>query len=292
MALAVLAVILGSWAAPHSAAPPPLANEAALLAAPTDRLTLWRFAAEPEIVVAIFPTMHAQAMALNRVAAFIERPGSPRNHVLDETALRAALGTGAEDFDSYYYGHDYRAADLARFFATAAADGLALHEAERELQARLAAAGLFAPPMKGALISLPPQGDGLLDPPARATILHHELSHGAYFTNADYAGYVKLFWSRLTAAERAAFRRFLGFQGYDTANDDLMRNETQAYLVFTTDLRMFDPSRLGLPEADALRTRFIAGLPLPWLRADATPPLPSNPRGAETAPKPARINTP
>jgi hypothetical protein len=255
------------------AEPPPLADEAALLAAPTDRLTLWRFRADPDIVVAIFPTLHAQAMALNRVATFVERPGVPRDHVLDDGALRAVIGQGQpggqDGFDTYYYGHDYRAADLARFFATAASDGVNLHAAERELKARLKAAGLFKPRSQLALISLPPHGDGLLDDGGRATILDHELSHGAYFTDPRYAAYVVGFWNGLTETERSAFRRYLGAQGYDTGNDDLMRNETQAYLVFTADPRMFDMARLGLPEAPRLRTEFLSGLPVDWLRQDA-----------------------
>jgi hypothetical protein len=247
----------------------PFADEATLLSTPTDHVTLFRFAPAPRIVVAIFPTLHEQALALNRVAAFIERPGVPRNHVLGDAALRAAIGQGGIDFDTYYLGHDYRAGDLARFYATASADGVPLNATEQALKTRLAEAGLFQPGQPQALISLPPEGSNILDPPARAAILDHELSHGAYFTNQAYEDYVKHFWRNLTAAERAAFRRFLGEQGYDTGNDDLMRNETQAYLVFTTDPRIFDPSRLALPEALKLREIFLRGLPTPWLRNDA-----------------------
>jgi len=253
----------------HGAAQPPLADEAALLAAGSGRFTLWRLSAAPHILVAIFPSLHAQAMALNRVAAFVERPGVPRDHVLDDQALGAAIGDTPETFDTYYYGHDYRAADLARFFAAAAQDGVALNGAERTLKSRLDTAGFFRSGPAAALISLPPGGDGLLDQAGRATILAHELSHGAYFTDAGYAAYVARFWSGLSEAERTAFRHYLGSQGYDTSNDDLMRNEAQAYLIFTTDPRMFDRARLGLPEAETLRARFLSALPLPWLRRDA-----------------------
>jgi hypothetical protein len=276
--LGVVSVVAALWmvlrtppqhghAAPTEA--PPMADESALLDAPTDHLTLWRFSADPDIVVAIFPTLHAQAMALNRIATFVERPGVPRDHVLDDGALRAVIGQGQDGFDTYYYGHDYRAADLARFFATAASDGVTLHTAERELKTKLNAAGLFKPKSQLALISLPPHGTGMLDDAARATILDHELAHGAYFTDPRYAAYVVGFWNGLTETERGAFRRYLGAQGYDTANDDLMRNETQAYLVFTADPRMFDMSRLGLPEAQSLRKAFLNGLPVDWLRHDA-----------------------
>jgi hypothetical protein len=249
----------------------PMADEAALLAAPTKKLSLWRFSADPRIVVAIFPSLHAQALALNRVAAFVERPGVPRDHVLDDTALAAAMGHTALTFDTYYYGHDYRSADLARFYATADHDRAALNENERGLRARLDAARFFngAP---AALITLPPHGDGILDPVGRTTVLNHELAHGAYFTDPAYAAYVDAFWTGLTEAQRSAFRQFLEGEGYDGGNDDLMRNETQAYLIFTADPRMFDPTRIGVPEALELRRAFIAGLPTAWLRKDADPP--------------------
>jgi hypothetical protein len=268
-AVVLLTVVNKPASDPKPDTRPPLADEAALLAAPTGQFTLWRFGADPDIVVAIFSSLHEQAMALNRVAAFVERPGVSRDHILDDGALRAVIGQAQESFDTYYYGHDYRAADLARFFATAARDGLALHDAERALKTRLDAAGFFKPDAQAALISLPPRGEGMLDPAARATILHHELAHGAYFTDPRYAAYVVKFWNGLTEQERGAFRRYLGQQGYDMANDDLMRNETQAYLMFTGDPRMFDITRLGLPEAEDLRRTFLSGLQLAWLRGDA-----------------------
>ena len=271
--VAVLGAVLAFRRAPqpaeHDAVTLPSADEAGLLAAPTDTLSLWRFRAAPRIVVAIFPSLHAQAMALNRVAAFVERPGVPRDRVLDDAELGAAMGRTDDAFDSYYYGHDYREADLARFYATADHDHRMLNDAERALRARLRDAGFFetGPPL--ALITLPPHGSGLLDPAARATILHHELSHGAYFTDPAYAAYVESFWAALSEPERTAFRHFLAGEGYDAGNDDLMRNETQAYLVFTADPRMFDASRIGLPEALDLRHAFLAGLTPGWLRGDA-----------------------
>jgi len=172
-------------------------------------------------------------------------------------------------FDTYYYGHDYRGADLARFYAIADHDKAALNENERALRVLLHAAGVFSGNTPSALITLPPHGDGLLDATGRATILNHELSHGAYFTDPTYTAYVETFWTGLSEQERTAFRQFLDGEGYDSVNDDLMRNETQAYLVFTADPRMFDPNRIGVPEALSLRKAFLDRIPLEWLRKDA-----------------------
>jgi hypothetical protein len=50
----------------------------------------------------------------------------------------------------------------------------------------------------------------------------------------------------LSDGQRAGFRHFLGDQHYDTANEDLMLNEAQTYLVNTNDKRYFLPDYAGL----------------------------------------------
>jgi hypothetical protein len=126
-------------------------------------------------------------------------------------------------------------------------------------------------PGAGALISIPPEdASQQIDATARATILHHELAHGVFFTDPVYAAYARSFWNTaLTDAQRAGFRRFLGADGYDTANDDLMLNEAQAYLIHTSDARYFVPDRVGMSEAEAaaLRESFVRGMPGGWLKA-------------------------
>jgi hypothetical protein len=81
----------------------------------------------------------------------------------------------------------------------------------------------------------------------------------------------------LSDKQRAGFRDFLGDQHYDTANEDLMLNEAQAYLVHTNDKRYFLPDHAGLTEEDATRLReiFVRGMPGGWLKAAAQA---SNPR--------------
>jgi hypothetical protein len=119
----------------------------------------------------------------------------------------------------------------------------------------------------GAVISLPPLSQHPpIDASARTTILRHEVSHGVYFTDPAYAAYTTHFWAdAMTAGERAAFRRMLGEEGYDTSNEDLMRNEMQAYLVHTPDPRFFSAARMGI-DAISLRRKFVAGMPPGWLR--------------------------
>jgi hypothetical protein len=251
----------------------PSADEFSLLAAHAPDTLLYRFAADPAVVVVLFPSLHEQALTLNRVAVFLEYAGASRTHVLDDASLHKTIAEGHMQFDYFYDGHDYRATDLARFFTTADTDGVALNPSEKHLRAdiaRLRGTRLGF----GALISLPQVGADALDAPTRAAILRHELSHGLYFTDPVYAAMVARFWqTTMTDQERVSFRHFLGNGRYDTTNDDLVRNEMQAYLIHTPDPRFFSPAAAGLSDTEvaSLRAAFVAAMPAGWLRNRTTP---------------------
>ena len=257
-------------------AKPTLASEAEIIDTRSSALTIFRLAGNPSILVFDFPTLHEQAQMLNRVAVMIETAGQPRDHVLDDAELdRAVRATGMEP-DSFYDGHDYRAADIIRFFRAAAQDGTRLNPNEVRLHDILQAAGWFdsGNSRPGALISIPTMGVGV-DADARAVVLRHEMSHGEYFTNPAYNEHVNRFWqNELTATERSGFRHFLTAQHYDSGNEDLMMNETQAYLVHTADPRFFTPPLAGLTveRGRQLREHFIATMPAGWLRDLTTRP--------------------
>jgi len=224
------------------------AGDAAILAARPDRLLLLRYAPAPRIVVAIFPSLHAQAQALNRAAIFLEAQGVPRDRAPDDAAVDRAIAAAHQTYDRFYYGHDYRATDLHRLWALEDKGHVTLDPAEQGLRRALLRAE-SEPAGFGAVISLPPAGDGLQDDAGRAAILRHELSHGRYFTDAAYAASVRTFWqTSLSPSQRAAFRRFLAGGFYDSSNEDLMANEAQAYLCNTPDARFFRPADVGLTE--------------------------------------------
>jgi hypothetical protein len=226
------------------------------------------------VLVLDFPTLLEQGRMLNRVAAFIEKKDSPHDRVLDDSGLDEAIRKSGTTVETFYYGHDYRAADLARFLATAQHDGVRLNADEERLRGLVAEEGWRNGQAVGALISVPREGaDSFVDATVRNVILHHELSHGEYFTNAAYAGYSRTFWATtLNADDRAHFRRFLEAQGYDPGLEDVMVNETQAYLMHTPDARFFSARDVDLPlsRLDALRSAFLGGMPAGWLR-DCTP---------------------
>jgi hypothetical protein len=283
--LALVPVACAAWivtgyrvreAPPVAASQDPVADEGALLAASGPGMQVYRLKPAPDIRVLLFSSLTLQGETLNRIGAFVEKAGLPRDRVVDDRELATAIAKGHDSVETYYYGHDYRAADLARFFATAGADHTVLRPEEVALRQVLQREGLLAPGAVGAIISLPPPGnDGIRDTQGRAAILRHEISHGVYFTEPAYAAYVRRFWDTgMTEAEREKFRRFLGGEGYDTGNDDLMRNETQAYLVFTPDKRFFSAAAVDLSDAEtaALQRKFLDDMPVAWLRAAAEAP--------------------
>jgi hypothetical protein len=253
------------------------ATEAEILADEPADMTMFRFSPNPAIVVLDFARLGDQAQMLNRMAVFEEKDGYPHDRLLSDQELDAAIRNGGDEPATFYYGHDYRADALIRFFSIADRDHVALTAQERRLRLLITQLGWTQPGAVGALITLPRlNADATIDPQARATILRHELSHGEYFTNPAYAAFTQHFWHDLmTEADRAGFRRFLIADHYDGGIDDLMMNEGQAYLMHTHDPRFFTAQFVGLTPAriEELRQMFMAGMPRGWLR-DATLPPP------------------
>lgn len=260
--------------------PAVIAGYAEILGNVSRELRLFRYAGNPDILILDFPSLHAQALALNRIAALVEKSGAPRDRVLSDSEFQGFLQASGARFDTFYYGHDYRAADLVRFFNLARSGGIALNPAEEELAGILvdqevmrAETGLFRPIEPGkaliTLVQVQPDNpetaapDGV-DVRLRDTILRHELSHGEFFTNRTYRDYATRFWhERMTEGDRMAFRAFLAGEGYDSGNEDMMVNEMQAYLLHTPDPRAFSAAMLGMTQTAVaqLRQRFLAAAP-------------------------------
>ena len=256
-----------------------LADEAEILANDTDGITAFRFSPNRRVLVLDFASLLEQGLMLNRAAALVEKAGLPRDRVLGDAELDAAIAASGDSMETYYFGHDYAAADLARFFALADRDGVRLRPQEEWLRGLLRQEGMLAPDARGALISIPRVGAAAgVDAALRAAILRHELSHAEYFSNPGYARYVRQFWREgLDEAGREVFRRYLTAQNYDPAIEDLMANEMQAYLMHTTDSRLFSAASLGVAVGvmDRWQASFLLGMPNGWLRDACLAALPS-----------------
>jgi hypothetical protein len=244
------------------------ADEATILAHVAEHLTVFQFADNPNIMVLDFPSLRMQGEMLNRVASLIEKAGLPRNQVLTDAALDYAIRERGDTAETYYYGHDYPAGALVEFFNLADREHVALDPEEERLRALVRQLGWFSPGAVGALISVT-RIDETVTETMRATILHHELSHGQFFSDPAYATYVHEFWLRaMTDEEREAIRRFLGSMGYDAGIEELMYNEMQAYMMFTYDPRFFLPSNVNMTPARRLQLQmaFLKGMPESWLK--------------------------
>lgn len=265
------------------AAPRPLeftiqsANEAQIRDNTPTGLTIFRLAANPNVLVLDFASLLEQGSMLNRLGAFAEKAGVPHDRLLTDAELDQTVRAGGDTTETFYYGHDYSAATIARFFMIADRDRVALNRQEGALRRLMQQEGWLADGKAGGLISVPRVGaDTHVTADARATILHHELSHGEYFSNPAYVAYAHQFWTTiLNAAERDAVRKHLRSEAYDSSLDDLMENEAQAYLVFTLNPAFFTPAMIGMTEARRadLRATFLRDVPSAWLR-NSSPPQP------------------
>jgi hypothetical protein len=204
------------------------------------------------------------------IAALVEKAGLPRDRLLDDDALAVAVQADGGTAESFYYGHNYRASDVARLFALADRDGVRLTAEEERLRGLARELGWLHPGATGALVSLPQAGvEAWLDMRARATMLRHELSHGEFFTSPAYAAHAWRFWREvLTEEERTRLRATLAHASYDPSIEEVMANEAQAFLFHTPDERFFSPASVGFT-ADrmaALHEYFVTGMPPGWLR--------------------------
>jgi hypothetical protein len=232
--------------------------------------TVFRFAPNPRILVLDFASLLEQGRMLNRIAALIEKSGLPHDRVLTSYEIAAAIRASGDTVETFYYGHDYDAGSVIRFFALADRDNIRLLREEDQLGRLIRQAGWFEPNAQAALISVPQVGaDAHVTRAARATILHHELSHGEYFTNPVYVAFVHQFWTQtLTVTERDRIRRFLRSEGYDQGLEEVMENEAQAYLMFTDGAEFFTPEMIGMAQTRLaeLRNEFFRTMPVGWLR--------------------------
>ena len=215
-----------------------------------------RWAANPLVWVLDFPSLELQGRAMNRVAALLEKSRTPRDRVLGDEALAGAIAADNRSASNWYYGHNYRASDMARFFEWAARDGVTLNPLELWVREQVELAQRVDRSRDAAILTLPALGPHV-DAAMRFAILRHELGHGQFFTLPFFAAHVMRVWERgFTEAERGAFRRFLGAEGYDTRQEEMMANEAMAYLLYTPDRRFFDPARdLGWSDEQAERLR-------------------------------------
>ena len=190
---------------------------------------VFRWNALPEVLIFDTASYAIQEELFRRLAYYVEKAGF-RGTVWSDRELGGRYG---------YNAHDYAAADLARFFTEAGRAGAPLNDRERWLRDFLTAerviraagqgdpAGWQVGERGGAVLSISRESS----PAQRALLLRHEAAHGVYFVNAGYRAEIAVLWQEIGEPARHAWRSYLAALGYDTAWEDLMRNEFQAYLA-------------------------------------------------------------
>lgn len=259
----------------------PLVSLSELLQRPASARLRWgRFKANPAIVVIEYPDLREQGLAMNRLAAMFEKRAAHGQRVLTPGELDELMRRSGDNIATFYQGHDYPAAKVARFFSQAEAQGATLNAQELQLRSLLIEAGLLKRGATGAFQAVGKQAaisftgmqpddpatvpDEGVDSARREAVLRHELSHGEFFVNLTYRAHCMRFWRKvLNGHQRKLFTEYLKGLDYNPGDEELMANETQALLMHTPDSRVFNAGSVGLSESALahLRSRFRVGEP-------------------------------
>lgn len=176
----------------------------------------------PEVL--IFDTLNYQVQDrfFKRLAFFVEKKGYAGRLVHSEQ-VRHLHG---------YNAYDYRALDLARFFSRAHEEDFVLNSEEELLKKISIHYGIIRRisstylPGKGSVLSISRSSSLVL----RQHLLTHECFHGIFFTFPDYRRACFQVWNELSEEERAFWKLFLDWMGYDISDEYLVVNEFQAYI--------------------------------------------------------------
>lgn len=277
--LTTLSVVLGLAVVTPALAvevlpPPQHGNFDAILAAQSAEVQVFSYAGRQPIFIIDFPSLVEQGRMFNRVVALVERMGSSQARVLDDQALMHFIRATGKTELTFAYGNDFLVHELVVFFNLAEHGGIDLTAEEHALRSFLFEQGLIrerfgflqAVRPNGVILSIPQNRKAGKGPAvtalARQTILMHEISHAEFYTNPLYRAWCRKFWREvLSERQRAAWRSFLVRSGYDANNEELMINETQAYLLHTSDPRAFSAQAVGVTEVElqGMRRAFLEG---------------------------------
>lgn len=241
-------------------------------------LNVWQYADNPNIYIFDFPSLTQQGRSFNRITQLTEQQiTEPYPRVLNNEELSKHFEASRRTMADFAFGHDVMVSELAQFFNLADRDKVELNVEEVAIRDFLFAQGLIRnyrgiyQALKPSVVFLsipqiqekretePRVSDG-----ARYAILLHEMSHAEFYSNAYYATYCRRFWNdSLSDSQRESFRKFLSKYNYSTTGEDLLINETQAYLMFTPDAASFSAKKLGVSDAEleAMRDAFRKGKP-------------------------------
>lgn len=177
----------------------------------------------PNILIFDFRDYQLQSAFLKRLSFFVEKKGST-GRLLPNSLIGPLHGWNA---------HDYRAADLARFFQQAEEESFRLNDEEYLLRDILLKQGIIRRrggeyrTGDGGILSISRESSDRL----RYIFITHEGYHGLYFASEEYRREVKSVWEDLSGNEQEFWKIFLDWKLYEVRDTDLVINEFQAYLM-------------------------------------------------------------
>lgn len=204
-----------------------------------------------------------QAAMFKRLAFFVEKRGF-RGTLLTNEELASRHGWNA---------HNYRPEGLVQFFNAASAEEFILNPIEIELRDLLEVNGIILRSGDGGWIAgtggvLVVSQESNLE--LRRLLIAHEAMHGVFYESPVFVDQVETYWNGvLSERERAFWREFLAWASYDPADEYLMVNEFQGYLLqqpiegvrwyFRT--RVADRLRAGRPDRARRVDAFLSDYP-------------------------------
>ena len=243
----------------------------------TGKVTIWRLADNPNILIFDFPSLLEQGRSFDRITQLIDQFNEPYKRVMGNAEFAKYMDSLRRNYADFAFGHDVLMNEFVLFFNLADRDKIELFPEEIAVRDFLIEQGLIKT-WRGIYQTV--QGDQVVlsvpqvqerrenEPPinalARRAIILHEVSHGEFYTNKYYADYCRKFWSSvLNEEQRKHFKQFLSNYNYTLNADELLINEMQAYLMFTPDPGSFSAAKLGVAQAelDAMRDAFVNGKP-------------------------------
>jgi hypothetical protein len=184
---------------------------------------VFRWDSFPSLLIFDTASYAVQDRLFKRLAFFVEKAGYRGRLAVDEE-IAGQHGWNA---------HDYRAADLARFFEAARLEAFPLLPEERELETLLLGASILRRegdrilPGGGGIISISRESEGYL----RSLFMTHEGFHGIFFVDEDFREFSRRRWEALSPAARRFIISYFDYQRYDIGDEYLMINEFMAHVL-------------------------------------------------------------
>lgn len=185
----------------------------------------FRWTAVPSIVIFDTASYAVQDRLFKRLAFFVEK----KEYVGTIPDMEEIAGLHG------FNAHDYRAEDLARFFAAAEAGRTVLLPEERRLLEILVDSGVLARANgllragSGGVLSISRSSNAAL----RLRFIRHEALHGLYFSSPRFRAGAAAVWEGASEDLRQFILLYLSRPdwSYDLANPYLLVNEFMAYLL-------------------------------------------------------------